>query len=894
MAWLHTKGLTRRLFALAAMLLITQSAVTPHQAARAQASSPEQDVQTYLPLISSRQSPPTADWYMAGANPQRTSWVSEEIKGDLAVEWYRPIEPYIPAKNQVIAADDTIFVATAKGLFAFDTLGSQKWVFATAMPLGNSPTVVDGVAYVGGLDSKIYAINSKDGSLAWSYQALGDDGIGGGFDTNPLIIGDKLYAGNKDGYMYAIYIGGSGSSAGTLAWRYKTEGPIHFSAAASKDNSTIFFASDDVHAYALKAQDGALVWKSAKLPSAGFHSWWPVVAGGQVILSAARPYRFNTPPQGDNTTYSTGEPPMIDHTPWPPVYDAFTKQNSDGTWDAGKVLGYFQSQPTMRNYYLLNAGDGREMAVAPFTHVGTKSGNHFPVGIAADGTIYALTNRSAEKYNQGIAGWSVGISYITASTPGFTAYDEPAGFALGGNVAYYVQCCDRAGGAVNLATGAGYRYYSYDLPDLAPGYNKSYSGTTEANAVMVYGGWNGVYGGHGDQSPPIPYRGKVYMIRSNTLMAWSSKGGADLLPESTVAAASATKSVAVQTLTARLEQEVIKILDAGHLRPGFGIEGIFSLAGKSEVGDNLSDYFSAPADTFLALSRAYPYLSPGTQARAKIYLANEYANYSPCRFTHMGWGGAGREWFDLPPEVQAAAGGGPYITYGFKGWANDEFQPHSFYALWQYVKNVEPGRAAGIFDDCRPKLKTPPGAAVLAEYPFAHNAWIAGYKGYVELAKLAGKSAEANAKQATLDQLLAARAANFTKDNPWGPDAHNYGQCFSVARNFVNLTPELGAALRNEPSAYAKVQAALNEYVHDAPYWFANHFEATCIEGVMHHSYDYAGIFAAKAFIAQAPREELAKHLDVPAFKVGDLFFIQNLVATIEGPTSTAVATSHS
>ncbi|PIR43457.1 hypothetical protein COV24_02540, partial [candidate division WWE3 bacterium CG10_big_fil_rev_8_21_14_0_10_32_10] len=49
--------------------------------------------------------PPTYDsseWFMAGANPQRTSHVDStpenqtEIKGNLNVEWYVPIEPYIP------------------------------------------------------------------------------------------------------------------------------------------------------------------------------------------------------------------------------------------------------------------------------------------------------------------------------------------------------------------------------------------------------------------------------------------------------------------------------------------------------------------------------------------------------------------------------------------------------------------------------------------------------------------------------------------------------------------------------------------------------------------------------------------------------------------------------
>ena len=34
----------------------------------------------------------SADWPKAGANPQRTSWAPEEVKGTPRVNWYRPIE----------------------------------------------------------------------------------------------------------------------------------------------------------------------------------------------------------------------------------------------------------------------------------------------------------------------------------------------------------------------------------------------------------------------------------------------------------------------------------------------------------------------------------------------------------------------------------------------------------------------------------------------------------------------------------------------------------------------------------------------------------------------------------------------------------------------------------
>ena len=70
-------------------------------------------------------------WPMAGANPQRTSWTAEQVpsaeymsthrnqggNGMLYPQWYRPIEPYIPEKVQVIAANGLLYVSTARGLY---------------------------------------------------------------------------------------------------------------------------------------------------------------------------------------------------------------------------------------------------------------------------------------------------------------------------------------------------------------------------------------------------------------------------------------------------------------------------------------------------------------------------------------------------------------------------------------------------------------------------------------------------------------------------------------------------------------------------------------------------------------------------------------------------------
>jgi len=230
------------------------------------------DNQIFLPLVRHRQSP---TWSMVAANPERTSWTAEEVKGDLKPQWFKVFEPYIPQKVQIIAAYGMLYVSTSAGLYALDSeSGAEKWVYATAMPLGHSPTIDSGVAYVGGFDRKLHAISAYTGQRIWTFQA------GAGFDTNPLVVEGNVFAGNRDGFFYALE-----AKSGELAWKFQTQGPIHFSA-AYKDG-IVYFASNDNYAYALNAQSGKLVWKSDKLLGAGFHSWWPVVYHDTVIFSGS-------------------------------------------------------------------------------------------------------------------------------------------------------------------------------------------------------------------------------------------------------------------------------------------------------------------------------------------------------------------------------------------------------------------------------------------------------------------------------------------------------------------------------------------------------------------------------------------------------------------------------
>ena len=288
----------------------------------------------------------TAEWPMVAANPQRTSWTPEEVGGQLRPEWFKPFEAFIPPHVQIIAANNTLYISTASGLYAIDsTTGAEKWVYATEMPLGHSPTIHNGVAYVGGLDNKIHAINATSGAGLWTFSG------GGGFETNPLIVDDTLYAGNRDGKLYAITI--SGANTGQLDWSYQTGGPILFSAAYN--NGTLYFASNDSFAYALNASSGALTWKSAKLPGAGFYSYWPVVYEDKVIFSGSNAYSTAVSWPGSGQLVKLELQELYTNQGVPPGSTIGAVSSAAGDWASGtrtinasRIYDYFDAKPWRR------------------------------------------------------------------------------------------------------------------------------------------------------------------------------------------------------------------------------------------------------------------------------------------------------------------------------------------------------------------------------------------------------------------------------------------------------------------------------------------------------------------------------------------------------------------
>jgi len=874
-------------------------------------------------------------WRMAGANPARTSWVTEEVKGKLAPQWYKPFDAYISQKVQVIAADGLLYIATSRGLYALDAeTGDQRWIYPTELPLGHSPTVIDGVAYVGCFDRRIHAVDARTGKGLWMSEPAG-----AGFGTNPVVVDGRVYSGNRDGRVYCL-----DAKTGRSLWTFSTDGPVLFSCAYS--DGTLYFASNDSHAYAVSAADGKLVWKSPKLPGAGFHSWWPVVYRDKVILAGS--YNTRRPPHcGTGLSLHQSEQvdifgglapahcrkgyaglPGQEPGPWSqgmPTLD-LSKKSPEGN---GPVTEYFESKPWRRTLFVLHRRTGEEVTYdfdgdgkpeyAPFLWNGTHSSNRYPPVVGGDGVLYQAAGQRSMPWiaRNSVLGWKLDSPIVSVTYDG--AHDEPMELAAGGSLIYYFRCEGRDGtmGSFEIAPRPGAKFPAEVNADKAAlermVQNWSYYWYIDTILPDVMT-WTmskptAMYGMTAYCNPPVPYKGKVYYQRWNHVFCFSPAGGKRRCePARIIEAPRTAVPLARDVLKARLAAEIGKMLAAGHLRPGWHNWGLID-GSQYQWTDNWGDHFHYPGETVQVLLRALPHLPPELREQARAYVKKEFEAYPPYQYAHIGWkDGAPREIFDLPPEaLPKLAAFGPQAKAEpgrrFTRWA---FPPQANYAVYQYAKSFG---APQLVDKARPVDQIPPDD-FLALFPHTHNACITGLLGLVKLAELAGEPESQKQARAELDRLLALRVSAFSKDpplpEPRGPvhrvvpeslkaqqarDAEvlkRYGLeqdrhlsiALTVSRNFMFMAPELAQHLHQR--ALDKVRAACEEYELVMPYWFVAKAEEGYGENTFNALFDYHALFQARAMVLKEPYGQLVKYLDVPAFWRGDLYYIDNLCAALE------------
>ena len=847
-------------------------------------------------------------WPMSGANPQRTSWVPAAVRGVLRPVWYRPVEAYIPQETQVIGARGKVYISSARGLYALEArTGELVWRFDTELPIGNAPTIDGQVCYAGGMDRRLYALDADTGRLLWSF-----DGAMAGYRTNPLVVEGKVIAGNRDGNVYAVGAHGA-ANQGALIWSFRTDGPVLHSAAYSE--GAVFFGSNDCRGYAVDVSSGRLLWKSERLPSHGFHSWWPVVYRDWVIFCGM-------------PNYADG--PMSPHYLRLEQNDLVPAENDRGhelgprgsapgswpqgsvTMDVSRAAVHFGDRPWRRFFFVLSRRDGKELVLdidgrkgyAPITlhwkHTHCPPPVVHPSGVVYEKCMYlgrAAKEGSFVFMPRSITfGWEVNPSTGSRHVQivgRSKAADEPGALSGAGDVIYEVVCCDREGEWYAMDAGPIERgrrgamgilwSYGNGLERQCPGYDAMWLYLENRGMSGLWGfyrGPDGVYHNHGHQNPLIPFNGMLYTIKSNCVIAFGT-GGEPARKLEIIRPGKPIDPPAprpVDYLQQRVAEEVQRILDAGHLQPGYFCAGQFIAR-----FDHMSPYFQVPAETFYVLARALPHLAAGQQKALRKYLNKEFAEHPPLEVALYGWEGAPRTWAEYPPEAVARmqqAKDSP-VAGGRWMWP---FPPHNVYGAYKYAQ-AGLGDAKELLRPARARLEVPPRMPepMLLEHVWQLNMYVAGYEGFLGLQRLAGQKQDGEiVKQ--LEYLRRLWVEKVDLKSPWCDASGKRTREFhkhriSIARCFIWMTPELGEYLRRH--ARDKVERGLKILNDAAPYWFNAAFEGTMGEGNLQPLYDL-WLLQGKALVLGHGRAELDKYLDVPVFARGDLYYLLNLITTIE------------
>ena len=149
---------------------------------------------------------------LAGVLFQQTHSSVQAHSLDSSGDW--PTYLYDQSRTGANLSETTITSGTANQL-------QVAWKFTTKSVVGASPTIVDGVMYIGSWDGFEYAIDVSTHQQLWASflgisqqkkRCYGGNGIG--IDSTASVQDNVVYVGGGDGYMYALNV-----ADGSVLWQ---------------------------------------------------------------------------------------------------------------------------------------------------------------------------------------------------------------------------------------------------------------------------------------------------------------------------------------------------------------------------------------------------------------------------------------------------------------------------------------------------------------------------------------------------------------------------------------------------------------------------------------------------------------------------------------------------
>jgi outer membrane protein assembly factor BamB len=230
-----------------------------------------------------------SSWPMWRADAAHSS-TAQEGPSNLTLAWKFTTNGSVISSPSV--TDGIVYVGSQdKNIYAIGAWsGNLIWNFTTQGAIESSPAVANGKVYTGGDDGYVYCLDAYTGAFIWKTFVNGDLPYTYGslvLKSSPAVSGDRVYIGSLDGSLYALNV-----NDGNIDWKFETGGPILCSPAVA--DGAVYFTSEEPTTgalYKLDANTGAVIWKQ-QLPyehqfTGGTEMMGsPSVAAGMVFASS--------------------------------------------------------------------------------------------------------------------------------------------------------------------------------------------------------------------------------------------------------------------------------------------------------------------------------------------------------------------------------------------------------------------------------------------------------------------------------------------------------------------------------------------------------------------------------------------------------------------------------
>jgi outer membrane protein assembly factor BamB len=365
--------------------------------------------------------------------PDKFSGTQEQLLTDDTTDKLLELNPDTASEEE----NGTVYVGSDDNtVYAIDSeTGEQEWAYDAGNQIRSSPTVSDGVVFVGSKEyvddegDNLHAIDADTGKKEWAVD------IGAIVDSSPTIARGSLYVKDSDGRLYSI-----NPNNGEKIWQYSTDDGGISESAPTVANGMVYFGSHDNNLYAIDAETGEKEWS---YETNGDVESSPIVESGIVYVGSydSNLYAIDAETGEKEWSYETGNsirssPIIADGLVYFGSDDsdlyAVDAETGEFEWRGASDVGSISSSPTVadgiiyvgtteENLYAIDAETGND----EWVYNANERIRSSPT--VADGAVYIGTydhDLVAVETETGEQRWSHSTGNRVYSSPTFVSDDS--------------------------------------------------------------------------------------------------------------------------------------------------------------------------------------------------------------------------------------------------------------------------------------------------------------------------------------------------------------------------------------------------------------------------------------------------------------------------------------